>query len=115
MPDQGTILLVLSIIGGLTAAYAMWRTLRKIVHTFDAVEKAASRTTIAVEVILHQFSQNGGRLEQPLAEESVGRASVMDLLLDMRAYLRRSVASAIEHDRNAAERTEELKKAFKGE
>ena len=110
-PDE--VYYVLVVLGAVTAAYAMWRMVRRTVHIFDAVETAANNLTVAVDIIIQQFSSNGGRLTQPLTEESVRKANVMDLLLDLRSLLGSLQRTTTAHDRAADIRANNLIEAFK--
>ena len=111
--SDGLVLFLVSL-GAATTAFGFWRMVRRIVHTFDAVERAALRTTLAVEVILHQFAHNGGRIEPPLSDEQAKvTATVMDLLLDIRAGVVRTRVLTEAHERDAVTRTQSVIKALR--
>jgi hypothetical protein len=105
-PEQ--IALALTALGILTAGYGAFRTIRRVVHFFDALEEAATEMTQAVHAVNHHLSPNGGRLERPLSEESARGATVMDLLLDMRALLHNLRTDERKHDAGAEARVERI-------
>lgn len=105
--------LFLGSLGAGLALFTAWRTARRVVHVFDAMEKAATHVAQAAEIILHQFSENGGRIEQPLREEHVGKATIVDLLLDIRSALHRAGVAAREAESKAANRSDAFLEALK--
>ena len=92
-----------------SALYGGYRAIRRIVHFFDAFEVLVSNTGIAVDLVIHEFKANGGRLERPItSEEAAQRATIKDLMLDTRALLTRQGAQV----KALSERTDKQSEAL---
>lgn len=105
-PEQ--VRLALLVLGALTAAYGAFRTIRRVVHFFDAIEHAASDLTQAIRAVNHHLTENGGRLEKPLTNEEAKSATLMDLLLDIRASLHNLTTGQGKHDKAAEARVDRI-------
>lgn len=88
--------------------YGVFRTVRRVIHFFDALEAAASEMTQAVRAVNHHLTENGGRTERPLTEEQAKNATLMDLLLDMRALLHNLTLGQGKHDKAADARVDRI-------
>lgn len=99
----------LLIIGVLTTAYGMFRVIRRVVHFFDALENAADNHNLAIQLIIKEFSANGGMLFEPIVDDATARkATSKDLLLDMRSLLNRLSTGQAKHDRAAEARVDRI-------
>ena len=105
-PEQ--ISIAIAAIGALTVVYGVFRTVRRIVHFFDALETAAAEMTQAVNAVNHHLTENGGRVARPLTEEQAKKATVMDLLFDIRVYLHSLAQGQKDHERAADKRAEQI-------
>ena len=106
--------LVLYAVGVLTVGYGAWRMVRRVVHLFDSIEVAAARTTQAVDLIIHEFATNGGRNTLHLeTDEQAQRATLKDLLLDLRSLLHQGNRVLSRHDDLVASRVQAIINAVK--
>lgn len=102
-------------VGVLVAIYGIFRTLRRIVHFFDAVEVAAANHNLAMALIIHEFSSDADRVEEPITDlPSAKKATIKGLQLDMRASLHAIRCGQQHHDAEANARADRIIAAVKG-
>ena len=60
------------------------RSVRWLVHKFDAFEQIALKSLVALDLIINEFHVNGGRI---VDQSNPSTATLKDLMLDQRASL----------------------------
>ena len=85
--EVGTFFVIAAGLSAIGVSYWTFKAIRRLIHVFDAVEMAAGRTNQAVNLIIHEFTSNGGRAftHPPLETTQAQSATTKDLLLDLRS------------------------------
>ena len=109
MPQEQAVVLAIKILFGAAALYGGYRTVRRVVHFFDAFETMVANTSVAVDLVIHEFAANGGRVEHPIVSETDAmKATIKDLMLDTRTLLHGIANNQHSHATDAEARTARL-------